>query len=116
MAPVPGSPPQLDPVEQRLLGALLEKQRTVPASYPLSLNALQAACNQTSGREPLTEYDERQIEQTARRLRDRDLVRLVWAGARQRTVKYHQRLSETLELSEPEEAVLTVLLLRGPQA
>ena len=116
MAPSISPPLQLDPAEQRVLGALLEKQWTVPASYPLSPNALRTACNQTNSREPLTDYDDRQIEQTARRLRDRELLRLVWTGARQRTVKYHQRLSEALELSEPERAVLTVLLLRGPQA
>lgn len=116
MAPSISPPPQLDPVEQRVLGALLEKQTTVPASYPLSLNALRTACNQTNSREPLSDYDDRELEETARRLRDRDLVRLVWTGSRQRTVKYHQRLAEALELSEPERAVLTVLLLRGPQA
>lgn len=108
--------PQLSDVEQRVLGALLEKQRTVPASYPLSLNSLRAACNQTSNREPITDYDDAVLQSTIKELRDRELVRPVWTGAGSRVMKFHQRIEEHLGIGAPELAVLTVLLLRGPQA
>ncbi len=108
--------PVLTPAEQRVLGSLLEKERTVPASYPLSANALRTACNQTSSREPVTDYDERLVETTARALKDRGLVRIVWSDTGRRTLKYLQTLTEELGLADDERAVLTVLLLRGPQA
>jgi len=108
--------PVLDPEEQRVLGSLLEKQVTVPASYPLSLNSLRTACNQSSSRDPVTDYDEQTVEQAARRLKDRGLVRIVWSDTGRRTLKYHQTLGEQLELAEDERALVTVLLLRGPQA
>ena len=107
--------PVLDAVEQRVLGALLEKQVTVPASYPLSLNALRTACNQTSSREPVMDLDDTTVDAAARALRDRELLRLVWSGAGSRTLKYHQRLEEALQLAPDERALVTVLLLRGPQ-
>ena len=107
--------PVLDATEQRVLGSLLEKQKTVPATYPLSLNSLRLACNQTSSRDPVVDYSERTIQDAARALKDRGLLRLVWAGAGSRVVKYHQLLDEVLELTEDERALLTVLLLRGPQ-
>jgi len=96
--------PVLDAVEQRLLGSLLEKQKTVPASYPLSLNALRLACNQSSNRDPVMELSERELQDAARELKDRGLLRLVWAGAGSRVVKYHQRLDEALESPEDERA------------
>jgi len=108
--------PVLSAEEQRVLGCLLEKQRTVPASYPLSLNALRLACNQSNSRDPIVDYDERTISDTARSLKDRHLLRLVWAGAGSRTVKYHQLLDTELALTEEQRAVITVLLLRGPQS
>jgi uncharacterized protein YceH (UPF0502 family) len=108
--------PVLTAVEQRVLGSLLEKQHTVPASYPLSLNSLRLACNQTSSREPVMELSERELQDTARALKDRGLLRLVWAGAGSRVVKYHQLLDEVLEPADEERALLTVLLLRGPQS
>lgn len=108
--------PVLDPAEQRVLGALLEKERTVPASYPLSLNALRTACNQTTSREPVSDYSDAQLEEIARRLKQRELLRVVWAGKGSRTLKYHQRLTDALALDDAERALLTVLLLRGPQA
>lgn len=108
--------PVLSPEEQRVLGSLLEKQTTVPASYPLSLNALRLACNQTSSRDPVVDYDERTIQDTARSLKDKGLLRLVWAGGGSRVVKYHQLLEEVLGLAPAARALLTVLLLRGPQA
>lgn len=112
----PTSDLQLDHEEQRVLGALLEKQVTVPASYPMTLSGLRTACNQTSSREPVTEYDERLVEQVGRRLKERGLLRIVWSDTGRRTLKYHQVLDEVLGLADDERAVLTVLLLRGPQA
>jgi uncharacterized protein len=106
----------LDVEEQRVLGSLLEKQSTVPASYPLTANALRTACNQTSNREPVVDYDQGTVERTARALRDRELLRIVWADVGRRTLKYHQILDEKLELEEDERALITVLLLRGAQA
>lgn len=106
----------LDVEEQRVLGSLLEKQSTVPASYPLTANALRTACNQTSNRDPVVDYDQGTVERTARALRDRELLRIVWADVGRRTLKYHQILDEKLELEEDERALITVLLLRGAQA
>lgn len=108
--------PVLDATEQRILGSLLEKQRTVPASYPLSLNALRVACNQTSSRDPVTDLTDAEIEAAARELKGRGLLRIVWAGKGSRTLKYHQLLDEELSLQPDERALLTVLLLRGAQA
>jgi uncharacterized protein len=108
--------PVLEPDEQRLLGSLLEKQITVPASYPLSASALRSACNQTSNRDPVVELDEQTVERTARALKERGLVRIVWAATGRRTLKYHQVLEERLGLETDERALLTVLLLRGAQA
>lgn len=106
----------LDVEEQRVLGSLLEKQATVPASYPLTANALRTACNQTSNRDPVVDYDQGTVERVARGLRDRELLRIVWADTGRRTLKYHQILDEKLELADDERALLTVLLLRGAQA
>jgi uncharacterized protein YceH (UPF0502 family) len=108
--------PVLDANDQRILGALLEKQTTVPASYPLTANALRAACNQSNNRDPVMDLDLQVVEQTARALKDRGLVRIVWAPTGRRTLKYHQILDERLRLDAEERALLTVLLLRGEQA
>lgn len=107
--------PVLDAVEQRVLGCLLEKQVTVPATYPLTLNALRTACNQASSRDPVTDLDEQTVVTAARALRDRGLLRIVWADTGRRVLKYHQTLDEGLGLEAGERAVVTVLLLRGPQ-
>jgi uncharacterized protein len=108
--------PVLGPEDQRVLGALLEKQVLVPASYPLTANALRAACNQTSNRDPLLDLDQQDVERTGRSLKERGLLRIVWSDTGRRTLKYHQILDERLELAPDERALLTVLLLRGPQA
>lgn len=108
--------PVLDAIEQRVLGCLLEKQVTVPATYPLTLNALRTACNQTSNRDPVMDLDERTIETTARALRDRGLLRIVWADTGRRVLKYHQTLVEALDLAADERSLVTVLLLRGGQS
>jgi len=107
--------PVVDAVEQRVLGCLLEKQVTVPATYPLTLNALRTACNQTSSRDPVMNLDERTVETTARALRDSGLLRIVWADTGRRVLKYHQTLVEVLELAADERALVTGLLLRGAQ-
>ncbi|GAB2658577.1 hypothetical protein GCM10009743_38500 [Kribbella swartbergensis] len=93
----------------------MEKQTTVPASYPLTANALRTACNQTSNREPVVDYDLPTVERIARSLRDRGLLRIVWVDTGRRTLKYHQTLDERLGLEPDERALLTVLLLRGEQ-
>lgn len=112
----PTALPVLDPVDQRVLGSLLEKQKTVPASYPMTLNSLRTACNQSSSRDPVTAYDDSRIEDACRTLKARSVVRIVWTGAGSRTLKYHQTLDEVVPLDDDERALLTVLLLRGPQS
>jgi uncharacterized protein len=107
--------PALDAAEQRVLGALLEKEVTVPASYPMSINAVRTACNQNSSREPVVDYDDAQVHRTLRALKDKELVALVWQGAGSRTVKYVQTFTQRRGIAPEERALLTVLLLRGPQ-
>lgn len=107
--------PVLDAQEQRVLGALLEKQVTVPATYPLTLNSLRSACNQTSSREPVVDYTDKEVNECLRRLKDRELVRMIWMSG-SRAVKYAQALDQQVELTDAERALITVLLLRGPQA
>ncbi|MGI9075176.1 MAG: YceH family protein [Bryobacteraceae bacterium] len=103
----------LDPVEVRVLGALIEKEATTPEYYPLSLNALVNACNQKSNRDPVVEYDQDTVEDAVERLRENKLaLTIVGSG---RVKKYAQRISETLNLGRRELAVLCTLLLRGPQ-
>jgi uncharacterized protein YceH (UPF0502 family) len=100
--------------EIRVLGCLLEKQRTTPDAYPLSLNALRLACNQATNRDPVTEYDEAVIRDALHRLSRRRWTRLA-SGAGSRAPKYRHLLDEALGLPEDELAVLCVLMLRGPQ-
>ncbi len=106
---------KLDPVDQRVLGSLLEKERTVPATYPLTLNALRSACNQSSGREPVVSFEDHDLLASIDRLKALGLARIVHAGTGARATKYRQVLDERLELSDPERAVVTLLLLRGAQ-
>lgn len=107
---------ELDAVEQRVLGSLLEKQVTVPGSYPMSLNALRTACNQSSSRDPVTDYDDRTLLDCLRGLITNELVGTQWSGRGSRVLKYTQTLVDRLVVSSDERALLTVLLLRGPQA
>jgi uncharacterized protein YceH (UPF0502 family) len=99
-----------------VLGSLLEKEITVAASYPMSINSVRTACNQTSSREPIVEYDEDLVHRTLRALKDKELVALTWQGAGSRTVKYVQTFAQRRGIAPDERALLTVLLLRGPQA
>jgi uncharacterized protein len=103
-----------DAVEIRVLGCLLEKQRTTPDAYPLSLNALRAACNQSTNRDPVVVYDEPTIRDALGRLRRRGWTRLA-SGAGSRAAKYRHLLDEAIGLGRDEQAVLCVLMLRGPQ-
>jgi uncharacterized protein len=104
----------LDAVEVRVLGCLLEKQRTTPDAYPLSLNALRLACNQSTNRDPVVEYDEATIRDGLHRLGRRRYTRLA-SGHGSRAAKYRHLLDEALGLDREEQALLTVLMLRGPQ-
>ena len=104
----------LSPVEARILGCLLEKERTVPENYPLSLNNLVAACNQTTSRDPVTAYDEKTVEDGIAGLREKKLVTVIF-GSGSRVQKYRHNLPEHFELDRRDVAVMSVLLLRGPQ-
>jgi uncharacterized protein len=100
--------------ELRVLGCLMEKQRTTPDTYPLTLNALRAACNQSTNRDPVVAYDEATIRDSLERLRRRGFTRLTsYHGSR--AAKYRHLLDEALQLGPEEQAVLAVMMLRGPQ-
>ena len=103
-----------DAVELRVLGCLIEKQRTTPDVYPLSLNSLRLACNQTTNRDPVVEYDETTIRSALERLSRKGWVRLA-SGAGSRAAKYRHLLDEAIGVGGPEISVLAVLMLRGPQ-
>jgi len=104
----------LDAVEVRVLGCLIEKQRTTPDAYPLSLNALRLACNQSTNRDPVVAYDEETIRGALHRLGRRRFTRLT-SGHSSRAAKYRHLLDDELRLDREEQAVLAVLMLRGPQ-
>lgn len=104
----------LHPIEVRVLGSLLEKDLTTPEYYPLTLSALQNACNQKSSREPIVQYDETTVAQGLELLRQKHLILKV-TGAGHRVEKYAHRLGESLNLGRRELAILCVLMLRGPQ-
>jgi len=103
-----------DAVEIRVLGCLLEKQRTTPDVYPLSLNALRLACNQATNREPVVELDEPTVRAALDRLSRKGWTRLA-SGPGSRAAKYRQLFDEALGLLPSQTAVLAVLMLRGPQ-
>ncbi len=98
-----------------MLGCLLEKQRTVPDQYPLSLNALVSACNQSSSREPIMQLTEYDVEVAIGSLKTQGLARLVHPSHGRSVTRYRQVADETWELEADAAAVLSVLLLRGPQ-
>ncbi|MGE5617482.1 MAG: YceH family protein [Candidatus Woesearchaeota archaeon] len=105
---------ELSPVEQRVLGCLIEKRWTTPDQYPLSLNALRLACNQVTNRDPVRDYDETAVREAAYRLSRYGLTRMA-SGHGSRAVKYRHLAEEALSLGREELAILAVLLLRGPQ-
>lgn len=104
----------LDPVEVRVLGCLVEKQRTTPDAYPLTLNSLRLACNQSTNRDPVVDWDERTVREAAQRLGRKRLARLA-SGHTSRAIKYRHLLDEALGLGDAELALLALLMLRGPQ-
>jgi uncharacterized protein len=104
----------LSPPELRVLGSLLEKQRTTPDTYPLTLNGLRAACNQSTNRDPVVQYDEETIRNALHQLGKRRWTRLA-SGHGSRAAKYRHLLEEELRLGREQQALLAVLMLRGPQ-
>ena len=104
----------LTDTEARVLGSLVEKQLTTPEYYPLTLNALAAACNQKSNRDPVVSYDETTITTAVDSLRDKNLVYLFY-GSNSRAVKYKHMLPSVYQLEPAGVAIVCVLLLRGPQ-
>ena len=102
------------PEELRVLGCLIEKQRTTPDAYPLSVNALRLACNQSTNRDPVVEWDELTVRTAAQRLGERGWARFT-SGAGSRAAKYRHTFDSALGLSPAEVAVLCVLMLRGAQ-
>jgi uncharacterized protein YceH (UPF0502 family) len=107
-------PIRLNPIELRVLGCLIEKKRTTPEQYPLTLNALRLACNQTTNRDPVMELDESQVRAAAQSLGQKGYARLA-TGPGSRTAKYRQLFQEALDLMPAEVSILAVLMLRGPQ-
>jgi len=107
-------PQDLDPVQVRVLGSLIEKEMATPDHYPLSLNALTSACNQSSNREPVMALDENSVSTAVTALRRLNLVRSFQASG-SRVPRYQHLLAEAGELSQADQAVLCVLMLRGPQ-
>ena len=101
-----------DPVELRVLGCLIEKQRTTPDAYPLSLNSLRLACNQTTNRDPIVSYEEPEIREALERLGRRGWTRLASAS---RAVKYRHLFDDAIGVDDGEISLLAVLMLRGPQ-
>jgi uncharacterized protein YceH (UPF0502 family) len=104
----------LDAAQIRVLGCLLEKQQTTPDAYPLTLNSLRLACNQSTNRDPVVDYDEQTVREAAQHLGTRGWARLAsYHGSR--TAKYRHLLDDALGLAPGEKALLCVLMLRGPQ-
>jgi uncharacterized protein YceH (UPF0502 family) len=106
---------ELDPVEQRVIGSLLEKERTVPDTYPMTLNGLRTACNQSSGRDPILHLTDAEVTAALTSLRAAGLTRVLHPSHGARQPKYRQVLDEVLHLEGADRAVLTLLLLRGAQ-
>ncbi len=107
-------PPEADAPALRVLGCLIEKQRTTPEVYPLSLNSLRLACNQSTNRDPVVDYDEATIRDALEELSRRGWARLA-SGPGSRAAKYRHLLGEALHLDDAELSLLAVLMLRGPQ-
>ncbi len=108
----PRIPRPLDPTEIRVLGSLMEKQLSTPEYYPLTLNALVAACNQKSNREPVMELSESDVQHALDRLQDEKFVWRVMGG---RAVRFDHNLDKVWHLKPAEKAIMTLLFLRGPQ-
>ena len=105
----------LRPVDARVLACLIEKETTVPDSYPLTLNALRSACNQSSNRNPVTDYDDRTIDDALVALKSIGLVRFVHPSHGGRNIRYRHVADERWDLGVGELGVLALLILRGPE-
>lgn len=109
------SPLQLSTVELRVVGSLVEKELATPQHYPLTLNALVAACNQTSNRDPVADYDEDSVEEAVTSAKGKGLVRFVHPSHGRSALRYRHELAEQLGLDERQLAIMAELVLRGPQ-
>ena len=108
--PVPEA--NLSAIEARILGCLMEKQRTTPDTYPLTLNALVTACNQKTSRHPVMHLETGEVGHTVNQLRDRELILASFSG---RTERYDHRMASHFHLNPQEQALICTLVLRGPQ-
>ena len=106
---------RLSQEEGRVVGSLIEKQLTTPDQYPLTLNALLLACNQSSNRDPVVSFDEGTVAHALATLKGAGLVRLVHPSHGRSVTRYHHLLGEQLAISDRQVALVAVLLLRGPQ-
>ena len=106
---------ELTAAQARVVGSLLEKQLTTQDAYPMTLNAVTTACNQSSNRDPVVHFSSQEVETTLLALKAKGLARVVHPGAGERATKYRQVLDEVLALDEADRSLLAVLLLRGPQ-
>lgn len=105
-------PPQLTPIDVRILGSLIEKEATTPDAYPLTVNAIVLACNQKTAREPLTELDAEEVARSLRQLEPKGWVKSQHSS---RAERYAHRVERVLQLTQPQCALLALLMLRGPQ-
>ena len=105
----------LTEIQLRVLGSLIEKQATVPDTYPMTLNGLQTACNQKNNREPVTDYETFEVQAALDELKATGLVRFVHPSHGARSTKYRHVLDDRLDLDGAELALLSVMMLRGPQ-
>jgi uncharacterized protein YceH (UPF0502 family) len=117
MEPIEDDIPQEEPallntIEARVLGSLMEKQLTTPDQYPLTLNSLLLACNQKTSREPISNYESGAVQRAVSELQERNFVAVDYGN---RAARYDQRLTRVLSVDKPTQAILTVMLLRGPQ-
>lgn len=104
--------PMLTGIEARILGSLMEKQLTTPDAYPLTLNSLLLACNQKTSREPVSNYQQGEVQHCVSQMQDKNWLTVDYSG---RAARYDQRLTRVLGLDKAAQALLNVMLLRGPQ-
>jgi len=105
-------PALLNAIEARVLGSLMEKQLTTPDQYPLTLNSLLLACNQKTSREPISNYESGAVQRAVSELQDRNFLAVDYGS---RAARYDQRLTRVLSVDKQTQAILTIMLLRGPQ-
>lgn len=103
---------QLTAIEARVLGSLMEKQLTTPDAYPLTLNSLLLACNQKTSREPVTHYEQGEVQHCLSQMQDKNWIYVDYSG---RAARYDQRLTRLLSMDKATQAIVNVMLLRGPQ-